>query len=116
MPQDYVKYKLYEAVTALATSPAPIQRRLFNAGLILHTSNPEDFTHPGDGQRFAAIIAALVARESRGEEGTLEATTSQLTTQRPSASPSKSSNSTRSVVRSTEPCPMTPTSAPPAKP
>jgi hypothetical protein len=79
MAQEYVKHKLHEAVEALAASASPIQRRLFNAGLILHTSNPEDFTHPGDGQRFAAIISALNAREASGDEGTLEATTSQLT-------------------------------------
>ncbi|MGN6814884.1 MAG: hypothetical protein ACTHK3_02215 [Solirubrobacterales bacterium] len=73
-----MKYKLYEAVKALATGSAPIQRRLFNAGLILGTSSPEDFTHSEDGERFAGIMAALNGREASGEEGTLEATTSQL--------------------------------------
>lgn len=41
----------------------------------------ENFTDADDGQRFAAIVDALNAREASGDEGTLEATTSQLTDQ-----------------------------------
>jgi hypothetical protein len=78
MAQEYVKYKLHEAVEALAANPASIQRRLLNAGLILHSSNSDDFTDSADGERFGAVMSALTAHEAEGGEGTLEATTSRL--------------------------------------
>lgn len=79
MAQDYVKYKLHEAVEALAASASPLQRRLFNAWMVLHTSKPDDFDNSADGQRFAAVMDALTAREASADEGTAEATTSHLT-------------------------------------
>ena len=79
MAQDYVKYKLHEAVGALTASASPIQRRLLNAWLILHTSKPDDFNNAADGQRFAAVMDALTAREASADEGTAETTTTHRT-------------------------------------
>lgn len=79
MAQEYVKYKLHEAVGALAASASPIQRRLFNAWLILHTSKPDDFDSAADGQSFTAVMNALTARDALADEGTAQATTSHLT-------------------------------------
>jgi hypothetical protein len=79
MAQEYVKYKLHEAVEALAASASPIQRRLFNAWLILHSSKADDFDNAADGQRFAAVMDALTAREATADEGAAQTTTSHLT-------------------------------------
>lgn len=67
-----------EAVEALAASASPIQRRLFNAWLVLHTSKPDDFDNSADGERFAAVMDALTAREASADEGTVS-TPSHLT-------------------------------------
>jgi hypothetical protein len=79
MAQDYVKYKLHEAVEDLGASARPIQRRLYNAGSVLLTSKADDFDDPKDGESFVAVVKALTARAAVGDEGTLEATTLAMT-------------------------------------
>jgi hypothetical protein len=78
MAQDYVKYKLHEAVEDLGASALPIQRRLYNAAMVLHTSKVDDFDDPEVGARFVAVMNALTARPAIGDEGTLQATTTAL--------------------------------------
>ena len=70
MREDYVKYKLWEAVGSLAASSASIQRRLSNARVTLATSTPEDFSDPEARKRFAAMKAALGAAPMEGPEQT----------------------------------------------
>lgn len=73
MPQQ----RLWQAVEALAVSPAPMQDRLYSAGMALSPLLPDDFEGEYRAE-FTGIMDALTARAAMGDEGTLKATTSTM--------------------------------------
>jgi len=77
MAEDYEREKLANAVGALATA-APIQRRLQNAYLAMHTMNTHGFVDPERQAEYDEIHALLTADKTSRGDGYVEATTSRL--------------------------------------
>ena len=78
MGLDYGGEKFYQAISALATSAAPIQKRLVFAGMFLIRLKPEDDLPKELHEEFQAVCHELNKEEAIGNEGTLEATARKL--------------------------------------
>lgn len=78
MGLDYAREKFYIAIDTLATSPSPIQERLFYAAMSLIRLRPEDDLPKELRKEFQAIIHELSKEPAIADEGTLAATTRKL--------------------------------------
>jgi hypothetical protein len=72
---DYIREKLCAAMSSLATTAAPLQRRLELAHDQLHRLRPDDFTDLEERELFGRIVMVLTSVEPHGDEGSVAATT-----------------------------------------
>ena len=70
MGLDYGGEKFYQAISALATSAAPIQKRLVFAGMFLIRLKPEDDLPKELHEEFQAVCQELNKEEAIGNEAT----------------------------------------------
>lgn len=77
MAEDYEREKLANAVSALV-SAAPIQQRLENAFIAMHTLKGHGFTDPERQAEYEEIYELLTADKSPGGDGYVANTTSRL--------------------------------------
>lgn len=78
MSESYEREKLGAAVDALATSAAPIQKRLEYAWMACHTLIAHGFTDEERAREFASINARLTADKSDEHAGHVTTTCSRL--------------------------------------
>jgi hypothetical protein len=79
MSEGYIRQVLWEAVNSLATSAAPLQKRLEWAAISLIKLQREDFENAKkDLALYTAIKDTLTALEPVGEEGSIVATTAAM--------------------------------------
>jgi hypothetical protein len=78
LSEDYERQKMELAVDALATSAAPIQRRLEHAWTAFHTLIGHGFTKPEHAAEFARINELLTADQSDETAGHVATTCRKL--------------------------------------
>jgi len=103
MSLGYISEKLTVAVNTMATSAAPIKKRLEYAMLGAHTISMktywEKFPDPEVAERWHAWWATMTSKEAVGGEGRIVATISQMTEEQAEEAAEELFNIYRSVER-----------------
>ena len=74
MTEPYLREKFANALSGLATSPAPVWERVRNAMVILVMFQPEDMPDTWSRKEFARLEYLSTDREAEAGEGQLAAT------------------------------------------